>query len=192
MHLNSAGASKMSYTPKAWYIQQVMSNVNGASFVGIDTVTVPTLKGGKGNPMQGKVEKHNIGSSVMVFQNKTANGYENMVHRRLIAEGRDPASFVLGERPWGKRIPNTPFIEHQKDGVVKHYLEVIFLKSGDVHYTLDGAPILEQDIIGLQEKAVNEDSQGGLNNKVIIRTIGLDSITKIRIDGQEFVGPFKY
>lgn len=48
-------------------INDVLKNVNGSSFVGIDTETDVTLLGGKNNPMQGRVTKKTTGSSVMVF-----------------------------------------------------------------------------------------------------------------------------
>lgn len=161
-----------------------LANVSGASFVGIDTLTEVKLKGGKGNPQQGRVTKRMVGASVMVFSNTKTNGYAAMIARRLSAEGKDPASFVLGERAWGTRIPNMPIVEHEKDGVVKYYLEVIFLKAGKVEYRIDGTPCSESDIIGLPEK--QEGEQGGLDNKVFIRTFAADSITEIRVDGKAF------
>ena len=151
-------------------------NVNGASFVGIDTLTDVKLKGGKGNPHQGRITKRTI-------QNKNTNGYEAMVQRRLTAEGKDPASFELGERAWGVRVPDMPIVEHFKDGVTNYYLEVIFLKPGKSVYLLDGVLISKADIIGLNEVSADADSQGGLENKVIIRSFKADSITEVRIDG---------
>lgn len=159
-------------------------NVNGASFVGIDTLTEPKLKGGKSNAQQGRVTKRMTGASVMCFQNKTVNGYAAMVGRRLVAEGKDPTSFVLGERAWGTRIPNMPIIEHFKDGATAYYVEVIFLKPGAVQYFLDGAPIAKSEIVGLDDK--EEGAQGGLEDKVIIRSFKADSITEVRVDGKVF------
>lgn len=159
-------------------------NVSGASFVGIDTLTEVKLTGGKANPQQGRITKKMVGAVVMCFQNKTVNGYEAMITRRLTAEGKDPASFVLGERKWGTRIPNMPIIEHFKDGATNYYVEVIFLKTGVVSYFQDGAPIAKADIVGLDDKA--EGEQGGLENKVIIRSFKADSITEVRIDGKVF------
>ena len=161
-----------------------VANINGASFVGIDTHTDVVLTGGRKNPMQGRVTKRMIGATVMSFQNKNFSAYEAMIQRRLEAEGKDPEKFVLGERAWGTRIPNMPIIEHFKGDETKYYLEVIFLKPGVVSYLLDGAPIAPQDIIGLKEASTGE--QGGLENKVIIRTFAADSITELRIDGQLF------
>jgi len=159
-------------------------NVSGSSFVGLDTLTEVKLTGGKKNPQQGRITKKMVGAQIMVFQNKNINGYEAMIARRLTAEGKDPASFVLGERAWGTRVPNMPIIEHFKDGSTNYYLEAIFLKSGTVSYFQDGAPIAEADITGMFEG--NAGEQGGLENKVIIRSFKADSITEVRIDGKAF------
>lgn len=156
--------------------------INGASFVGIDTVTNVTLRGGKKNPMQGRVTKHMIGATVMSFQNKEFSAYEAMVKRRLEAEGKDAAAFELGERSWGVRLPNMPIVEHFKDGETRYYLEVIFMKPGATHYCLDGTPIAAGDIEGLNEASHGE--QGGLENKVVIRTFQAESITELRINGK--------
>jgi hypothetical protein len=167
--------------------REIFANVNGASFVGIDTETIPTLKGGRANPMQGRVTKRMAGASVMVFQNRNSSSYGDMVQRRLQREGKDPASFELQPRKWGTRIANTPFIEHEKDGEMNYYVEFIFLRSGEVSYHLDGVPITRDQIIGFQEREENPDSQGGLENKVVVRSFKLDSITGIRIDGNTHV-----
>lgn len=159
-------------------------SVSGSSFVGMDTLTEVKLLGGKGNPQQGRVTKRMVGASVMVFQNKNINGYEAMIARRLAQEGKDPASFVLGVRAWGVRVPNMPIIMHEKDGQINYYLEVIFLKPGAVEYRLDGAPIDKLHIVGLQDKG--EGEQGGLDNKVVIRSFAADSVTEIRVDGKVF------
>lgn len=163
-------------------LQQLLANVNGASIISIDTVTTPKLKGGKSNPMQGQVRKVMIGANVMVFTNKRSNGYENMVMRRLAQEGKDPKSFQLGPRAWGQRIEGTPFIEH--NGAL--YLEVIFLKPGKSHYEHGVRKIDRSEVIGLEE-ASEGGEQGGLENKVIIRTFKADSISSITINGERHV-----
>jgi len=160
--------------------KKLFDQVNGGSFVGIDTETAVTLKGGKGNPQQGRITKLGTGASVMVFQNKATNAYKNMVERRLSAEGKDPASFKLSPRVWGTRIPETPFIEHKG----AYYLEVIFLQAGTSEFLQDGKPIAKEDIVGLPTP--KEGAQGGLDNKVVIRTFKLDSIRAIRIDQTEY------
>ncbi len=161
-----------------------IQSVSGASFIGLDTLTEVTLTGGKKNPQQGRVTKRMIGASVMCFQNKSVNGYEAMVQRRLVAEGKDPASFTLGPRAWGTRIPNMPIVEHLKDGATKYYLEVIFMHPGKSEYLLDGVVVPASAIEGLKDNDTGE--QGGLNNKVVIRTFAADSITELRVDGKVF------
>ena len=157
-----------------------VANINGASFVGLDTHTDVTLAGGKSNPMQGRVTKRMIGATVMSFQNKNFSAYEAMVKRRLVAENKDPEAFVLGPRAWGTRIPNMPIVEHKGE----YFLEVIFMKPGTVVYELDGNSIDPMAIIGL--KAPTAGEQGGLEDKVIIRTFKAESITELRVDGQVF------
>jgi hypothetical protein len=163
-------------------IEFIMQQINGASFIGLDTTTVPTLAGGKKNPMQGRIKKHNVGASVMVFQNKFQNGYENMVRRHLESEGKEANDFQLSPRKWGERIPGLPIVAHKGN----RYLEVIFLKPGISSYTLDGEPINKDDIIGL--KTSEEGAQGGLSddNKVHIRTFLMSSIDRLQVNGVSY------
>jgi hypothetical protein len=165
-------------------ILNAVSNVSGSSFVGINTLTTPKLIGGKSNPHQGRVQKRMIGASVMVFQNKNSNGYENMIKRRLRNEGKNPETFKLGERKWGTRVENMPIVKHIKDGSEKNYLEVIFLKSGKIEYTLDGKLVDASEIQGSESR--EEGEQGGLDDKVVIRTFDFDSITEMHIDGSVY------
>lgn len=159
----------------------IIESVKGATFAGIDTLTEVKLLGGKKNPMQGRVQKMVTGSSVMLFSNVKDNAYLKMVHRRMEKEDKDPSTFELSERKWGLRIGNTPFIEH-KD---KKYIEVFFVNTGVVQYLLDGNPIEKDQIEGLQEKTENENSQGGIDDKVIIRAYALDSIKNMRVMGSQ-------
>lgn len=163
-----------------------LKNVNGATFITIDTVTVPTISRTipgvypkTPNPFYGAVEKRQLNSSVMVFQNKRIHGYANMVERRLVQEGKDPTTFELSARRWGKRIPNMPLVLHNG----AYYLEVIFLRPGRVEYTHNGQVISKDQIIGLTESTPAH--QGGLDNKVQLRVFSFDSLRRISINGQE-------
>lgn len=162
-----------------------VTNVSGATFIGMDTLTEVTLTGGKKNPQQGQITKKMLGASVMAFTNQNTNGYDAMVRRRLTAEGKDPNNFKISERAWGVRVPNMPIVEHTKDGVTNYYLEVIFLRPGSVEYFLNGSHIDEADIVGLPKTPENK-GQGGLDNSVILRCFSADSITELRIDGKVF------
>jgi len=159
----------------------INDNVNGATFISITTSTTPALTGGKKNPHKGFVKKVTTGSNVMVFQNKSSHGYANMVKRRLAAEGKNPDNFTLSDRTWGHRIPGTPFVEHKGE----YYLEVIFLHAGETHYELDGREMDARFIIGLPPTPEG-GKQGGLNDKVIIRTFKISSISALTINGTEY------
>lgn len=156
--------------------------IQGGSFVGIDTLVDVKLTGGRSNPQQGRVQKRMTGATVMAFTNQNVNAYHEMVKRRLEKEGKAAEDFVIGPRTWGVRIPNLPIVEH--DG--KYYFEVIFLRPGAVEYLLDGQPIAESSIQGLPVKKATPESQGGLEDKVIIRDFKCESIVELRIDGKAY------
>jgi hypothetical protein len=157
--------------------------LHGASFIGLTTVTDVKLKGGMKNPLQGRVTKLTKNSNVMYFTNQNSNGYDNMVKRRLEREGKDPESFVLSPRVWGERVPNVPLVTHKGE----YYLEVIFLRAGDVTYFVNGVETPKESIEGLETPAVSEESQGGLDNKVIIRTYKVSSLKEVVLNGETLV-----
>lgn len=169
----------------------VEHEINGNTKIAITTETEPKLKGGMKNPHQGQVIKRMEGGQVMIFQNKKVNGYVAMISRRLIAEGKDPSTFVLSPRKWGTRREDMPFVDHHVDGEHRIYLEVIFLKPGKITYYLNGMPIKKEFIQGLEDK--EEGEQGGLENKVIIRSFNIKNIKEISIGGDHYdlEDPFK-
>ncbi|MFA7408558.1 MAG: hypothetical protein WCY93_12160 [Anaerolineaceae bacterium] len=167
-------------------LQEVLDQVKGSTFAGLDTKTEVKLKGGKKNPHQGRVVKVTTGSNVILFANTQCNSYESMVKRRMVAEGKDPEEFQVGKRAWGTRVGNSPIIEHND----KTYLEVIFQHPGKTTYYLDGEETPKDQIEGLEvtktaDPEKEDKSQGGIENKVVIRTFSLDSIEHIRLKGQE-------
>lgn len=162
-------------------LEEIFQNVNGAAFIGVDTLTEVKLTGGKSNPFQGRVTKASTGNSVQVFTNKNSNAYENMVKRRLVAEGKDPEDFKLGVRTWGTRIINTPCVEHNGE----LYLEVIFLKAGTSTIMVDGLPY-SKEIPGMPV-GKESNGQGGLDAQVVIRTFKASSVKRVRVDHKEFI-----
>jgi len=157
-------------------LKEALEGIKGSSFVGIDMETTLKLKGGKKNPMQGKVRKVVTGANTMVFSSTSSSNYESMVKRRMEKEGLDPDTFKVSKRAWGSRIENSCFIEHKNE----KYLELFFMNPGKITYTLEGENIEKEDIEGLQESK----SSGDQENKVIIRTVNVRNITSIRAKGQ--------
>ena len=176
-------------------LQEIVESVKGTKFASIDTETPVKLKGGKKNPYQNRVKKRTVGSTI-ILTNTPENVYANMVKKRLLEEGKDFTEYQMKPRAWGKRIDDTCFIEHQKDGEDKIYLETIFMHGGQSTYYVDDVETDPSTIEGLEydkeettlkkdgtEKAVQ---QGGLDNKVIIRTYDINSILSVRINGEAF------
>lgn len=159
-------------------LEAIFGQVHGNSIISIDAETEPKLLGGKKNAHIGRARKVVIGSNVMVFQNKNFSAYDAMVKRRLAKEGKNPNNFVLSPRAWGERLPNSPFVTHNGE----MYLEVIFLRPGATHYTLDGQVTSPAFIEGLVTDH-QEAEQGGLDDKVIIRTYKFSSVLAVKIDG---------
>ena len=163
-----------------------LETVKGTTFAGLDTITNIKLKGGKKNPHQDRVTKRTTGANVILFSNVEHSPYVAMVKRRMEQEGKDPSEFEAKPRAWGSRVGKTPFIEH-KD---KYYLEVIFRSPGKSEYFLDGKPIAKEDIEGLEvEKSETAQeteaaSQGGIEEKIVIRTFAIENIEQIRLLGE--------
>jgi hypothetical protein len=165
-------------------LKKEIEKVKGTTFCGLTTLTAVTLKGGKKNEMQGRVTKKMEDANVMLFSNTEDPGYVSIVRKRMIAEGKDPDTFTPKPRAWGQRMGNSPFIEH-KD---KHYLECFFVSKGKVTYYLDNEEIPKEKIEGLDEKPEKTEkeieSQGGIENKVVIRTFAIESIESLKLKGK--------
>ena len=168
-------------------LKEQIDLVKGTTFAGLTTRTTVKLKGGKKNSQQGRVTKLTEKSNVMLFSNTTTSGYEGMVKRRMVAEGKDPSTFEVKPRAWGKRIDESPFIHHKDN----YYLECFFVSPGTTTYFLDDQPIDKADIEGLPESSTKTDgeveSQGGIEDKVVLRTFSLESIVSIKINKEEYV-----
>lgn len=175
-------------------MRSILENVQNGQFAGIDIKTIPTIrktvdvfddKGKKTrvpNLFYGNVEKLVTGSRVFI-----GASYEKMIERRMKELNIPVENFEAGTLPWGSYVDGGfPVIKHNG----KFYLRVIFESSGKTEYFFEGRKTNLDEIIGLSVPKVTDNSQGGINNKVIVRTIDFNNIVKIRCAGQEFKGPF--
>ncbi len=179
-------------------IVEVLKNLTGTGFIGIDSLTiVEKLPGGQKNEYQGRVKKVTTGIQATIFENKFVNGYEQMVRRKLMAEGKN-ADFTVGKLQWGTKVENTPIILHNG----KAYIQVIVRTKGDVEYLIDDKPVKkgkigDDDVLTddkgvvltyLPRKSSREGQQGGLSEEeqVIVNTFKLESITELRAYGGKF------
>lgn len=159
-------------------LMSALVQVNGASIGSMDSVTVVELAGGKKNPCKGQLLKVAKGANVMFFTNNDDSSYKRMVHKRLAEEGKDPENFVLSPRAWGKRLPNTCFVINDAG---KFYVEVVYLRApSDIKYYLDGHVVDPLTVPGFKPSK-SEGKQGGLDNKVPVRTFKLESITRVKM-----------
>jgi hypothetical protein len=158
----------------------ITENVSGSAQAVLTTRTIEKLTGGKKNPQQGRIVKQTSESIVTIYNGSNQNGYAEAVKQRMEEEGKDPSTFELKPRAWGERFGNTPFILH-KDNT---YLECVFNVPGVVTYFFDGEPIAKDKIEGLnisKPKDEPDASQGGIENKVVLRTFSIDSIVSVKI-----------
>jgi hypothetical protein len=156
--------------------QKIFGSIVSGTIIAFDSQTVVPLLGGKSNPMLGRVFKHMTAAQAMVFGNVNSSAFVNMVRRRLILEGKDPNDYQPSERKWGTRIKGTAFVENKGE----YYVEVLFLRPGNVVYYYNGQVIDKSEIIGFNPRDPSEESQGGLSNKVYIRTFKLASLISVR------------
>jgi hypothetical protein len=162
-------------------VLKIVDEVTGSASFLIDTTTDVKLTGGKKNVYQGRVKKRVENSQVVVYNRHSGNGYAELVKEQMVREGKDPEEFVLKPRAWGERITNTPFVVHKE----KYYIECVFEQSGETTILLDGE-VTDEEIEGMPVKKVSTtvaqtESQGGIEEKVIIRTFSVESISKMSL-----------
>ena len=116
------------------------------------------------------------GTSVLLFTNEGGSDYERLVKRRLKEAGKDPRDFVLGDLPWGERIPNSPLIVHR--GL--HYLQTIVLEPGQ------SAGYTGNREVNLEDFILPRRTNQGLSkaDEVVVATYRVDHIDRIAIMGE--------
>lgn len=174
------------------HIIDVFQKLNGNAFMSVDMTTEPKMRktldtddGRIPNPHFGRVKKVVIGASVSVAQNKYSSAYQNAVRSHLVKAGLDPANYEPKPRKWGVRVPGLPIVVHG-DQV---YLDMIFHRSGNVYYTLDGTLINKSDVLGLSDTTYESPThQGGLEAKdqVTVRSVKIENLDAIRYNHQEY------
>lgn len=151
-------------------VYDVLSRIKGCTFASLDAETEPK----KG------IRKVITGRSVMMFTNKKSSGYENMVRRRLQAAGKNPNLFVVGDPPWGERVPGTPLFIHNGE----YYLQTILLKEGEEVYHIGSG---EKAYTAKQLNLERSSSNQGLGSafQVTVSSFKLSNITRIRLLGED-------
>ncbi len=151
-------------------LKNLLDRIEGCTFATLDSTTYPK----KGLRCETK------GTRVIMFTNKKVSGYGNMVKRRLEAAGKNPADFVLGDLPWGTRVPDSPLIEHK--GV--YYIQTIVLSPGESVYSVGGRQV-NPSSFGINPRRTNQGIPQP--DEVIVSTYKMESIDRIVLMGEEVV-----
>jgi len=155
-------------------IVELLTQIEGCTFASLDAITKPT-------PGLRKVVTN---EQVILFTNKKSSGYENMVKRRLEQAGLDPDTFTVGELPWGSRVPNTPLI----NCAGSMYLQCIIRKPGKSQYFIGQRELSPEAAKVFLPRDKGSPNQGLPRDKeVVCRCYALESITAIRLMGEEVV-----
>lgn len=154
-------------------LKLVIDNIDGAAFATLDTTTYPIKE-------LVSVYKVTTGTRVLLFTNKDGvSGYGELVKRRLTEAGKDPRDFVLGDLPWGERIPNSPLIVHR--GLV--YLQAIVLQPG---LSIGYQGNREIDLDGIVPS--RRTNQGlSKQDEVVVSTYRIDHIDRISLVGETMI-----
>lgn len=165
--------------------------VRGCAIVSFDSVTAMKLNKYLDksrqipNPHFGRIQKHTNGKLGLLFSDKVSNGYENMVNRRKETIGQE-ADFVVGERAWGDKLPNTPFMQWtpKGTGVLTDYLCMIYHESPvtlaakvaemGIELNENDAALLEL----MKQKVVGMESRSGRSEYVFTKEDGTTETIK--------------
>lgn len=151
-------------------LQRVLSGFRGCTFASLDAET-----------KEGGLIRRVTNERVMLFTNSRSSGYENLVKRRLQAEGKNPDLFVSGDLAWGERLADSPIIAHRGF----YYLQTILMSKGEEKYFMptgnEVPPHLVSAFVG------KRSSNQGLSDEkaVIVHCYALENIKAIRLLGEE-------
>jgi len=152
-------------------------NFSGISLIGLILNTDARLKK-TGNPY-GKVWK-----KTRLLGNIGFHYYNSLNNQAKREEKEIDFSKLIKPRKWGKRIENTPLVEHKDN----YYLEIKVEKTFEVNYFLENnAPILKSAIEQFLPKRKESSTQDQLDKKIILRDVAIKSIQSFTIGGKDYL-----
>lgn len=152
--------------------KQLFEGEIGAVIIALDSETKPS-------PGFRKVVEDEV---ALVFNDYGASGYEQLVRQQLATIGKNPDDFVCGDLPFGKRIDQSPFIEHKG----KHYIQTVTIKEGRATTFVGMSPCEPTEFpdVFMRGHARRDASyRQGLPpaEAVLVRTYALENIKAIRL-----------
>jgi hypothetical protein len=162
--------------PTTQSIIDLLINYNGHSFVGLTTLTDARAK--KTNNPYGKILKKTILLANIGFH------YKNSLNNQAKREEKE-IEFNIQPRRWGKRLPNTPLVEHKG----KYYLEYKAENVTSVEYfTENGEQIEKEKIEEFLPQKRHSSTQKELDKKIILRDVAIENILSLRISKNVYLG----
>ncbi len=149
---------------------EILSRRKGTQFCGITFLSNPRCRK-TGNPYKNVMKR--VTANIEVGIN-----YKKKLERAMVATGGNGQEADLHPRTWGQRIPNTPFVEHTKDGEKNFYLECIVNRVLDKQFFDETGPIREEDI-----KDFLPNKQERL---VALSDINIKNIKSITVNGETY------
>ena len=146
----------------------------GARIVTITTRTDPRLRK-TGNPYAGNVVKVQALNGVLNYD------YEASVNRQRSREDK-PEGFKAEARQWGQRVAGTPIVEHKGKSYLSVKVERCLWRRFE---TIDTGEMIDPTMLDPFMPAKSASRQG-VEREVIERTISLDSIVSVRMNGQTY------
>lgn len=112
---------------------------------------------------------------------ESGSAYQNMVKRRMLAEGKDPNTF---EPVFGREIEfRNPICRYIRENTISNVFSWVterFITN------LKGKWFTRNRASGYEAPAMKEDDDsGGIENKVIIRSYDIGNITRIKANSEE-------
>lgn len=178
-------------------LKQVLFGVRGAKPVTITARTVPKLKGGMKNRLNG-LEKLSRVNGIINFS------YENAVNKQRQREDNDE-KFEAEPRKWGVRLfdnerhmlplvakepelssPYVTFEDLKRIATDKLYLELKVQKSLEHEYYLNGV-IVPNDEAELEVYKAPSSGRQAVEREVILRDYAFGGIEEVAMDGNVFV-----
>lgn len=151
----------------------LLSGGKGGRFVTLTTRTMPRMKK-TGNPYFGRVER------VAKRNGQIGVDYQNSVNNQLGREGKD-TDFEAYPLPWGEHH-NAYFVAHKGNFYLKYKP-----KSTLADIWVDTETGEELSVDKLQEFLPKQsESRQGTDNEIQWRTIAVDSISQIAVDGETY------
>jgi hypothetical protein len=142
--------------------------IKGAKIATIVTETTPELLK-RGNPFKGVVKKTTM--NVLINFN-----YRKALDKALVAGGVNPTNRPAGKRPWGEKVPNSPFIMHKGH----MYLEAKNNgRPSKVEWFIDGEAIAADKIAPFMPKRQEMD--------VPMCDVRIENIKELRTNGIVYV-----